>query len=213
MPDPIQATSSVSALQDLSLGVKRKLWDKKFSNSSITAAAGAVWRFPVSNYEAAGILSIGNGAFNIEGIAMLQYQIYGGFFAELQGGYSVRRNKDFEIPNAFIGEFKVGYAHSRFYLATSIGIQNSETSFDIGSEEFVMKGGPASLPETEVDYTVLSINGYVPFGKSGVGLTAGYGKVLNGRNAGAESYMTWGIVFNKISSTRSTAPPRYFLGK
>ena len=138
--------------------------------------------------------------------------MYSGFFAELQGGYSVRRNKNFNIPNAVIGEFKVGFAHSLFYLATSIGLQNSASSFDIGSEAFAAKGGPAILPETEVDYTVLSINGYVPIGKSGVGITAGYGKVLNGRNTGAESYITTGIVFSGSPFNRSTSPPRYILG-
>ena len=212
VPDPVQAVTQVNALQDLSLGIKRKLWDKKLNTSLITAGAGAVWRFPVGKYEEAGILSVGNGAFSIEGIAMLQYQIQGGFFAELQGGYSLRRNKNFDTPNAFIGEFKVGFAHSLFYLGTSIGLQNSVSSFDIGSEEFGMRGGPASLPETEVDYTVLNINGYLPIGKSGVGITAGYGKVLDGRNAGAESYITAGIVISGSSFHKPTAPPRYILG-
>jgi len=211
--DPIQLKSKVSGLQDLSLGVKGKLWDKAFNSSKLIVGGGAVVRFPVSNYEEAGILSIGNGAIAIEGMALIQYQIHGGLFAELQSGYSFRRNKNFSIPDAFIGEFKIGYAHSKFYLATSVGLQNSERTFDIGSDEFGMRGGPAILPETEVDYTVLNVNGYVPFGKSGVGVTVGYGQVLNGRNAGAESYVTVGIVFSNLSfSSRSTAPPRYILG-
>ena len=210
--DPVQGTSKVSGLQDLSLGVKGKLWDKAFNQSKLTLGGGAVVRFPVSNYEEAGILSIGNGAIAIEGIALIQYQIYGGLFAELQSGYSLRRNKTFNVPDAFIGEFKIGYAHSKFYLSTSIGLQNSESTFDIGSDEFAMRGGPGILPETEVDYTVINVNGYVPLGKTGLGITVGYGKVIKGRNAGAESFVTWGIVFNNLSSPKPNKPPRYILG-
>ncbi len=209
--DPIQLTSKVSGLQDLSLGVKGKLWEKAINSSKLTVGGGAVIRFPVSNYEESGILSIGNGAISIEGIALIQYQIYGGFFAELQSGYSLRRNKNFDVPDAFIGEFKIGYAHSKFYLSTAVGLQNSETAFDIGSEEFGRRGGPASLPETEVDYTVLNFNGYVPIGNSGFGVTVGYGKVLNGRNAGAESFITGGIVISNLFYHQPTKP-RYFLG-
>jgi len=194
--DPVQMTNKVSALQDLSLGVKTKLWQQKFNNSGVILGAGAFVHFPISNYEEAGILSVGNGAFSVDGVALLHVQIYGGLFAAAQAGYSVRQNSRFTIPNAFIGELRLGYAHPLFYLATAIGRQNSVSSFDIGSEEFMMRGGPAILPETEVDYTVLNISGYVPFGKSGIGATAGYGKVLSGRNAGAESFVTVGIVVN-----------------
>ena len=209
--DPIQQKSKVSGLQDLSFGVKGKLWEKAINSSKLVVGGGAVVRFPVGNYEEAGILSIGNGAISIEGLALLQYQIHGGLFAELQSGYSLRRNKNFDIPDAFIGEFKIGYAHSKFYLSTAIGRQNSESAFDIGSEEFGSRGGPASLPETEVDYTVLNINGYVPIGSSGFGVTVGYGKVLDGRNAGAESFITGGIVINNLFYHQPTKP-RYILG-
>ena len=168
--DPVHMKSKVSGLQDLSLAVKGKLWEKSLNQSKLVLGGGAVVRFPLGNYEEAGILSIGSGAIAIEGLALIQYQILGGFFAELQSGYSLRRNKDFNVPDAFIGEFKIGYAHSKFYLSTSVGLQNSETTFDIGSDEFGMRGGPAILPETDVDYTVLNINGYVPFGQTGFGV-------------------------------------------
>jgi len=195
--DPFHGESKVSGFQDLSLGAKVKLLEKSFSKTSkLTVGGGLVAVFP-GNYEEAGILSLGNGAMAIEGLVLVQYQIHGGLFAELQSGYSLRQNKDFDIPNAFIGEFKLGYAHSKFYVATSIGFQNSANAIDVGSEEFVMRGGAAALPETEVDYTVLNINGYVPFGKTGLGVTGGYGRVLGGRNAGLQNYFTVGIVYSK----------------
>ena len=63
--DPVQLTSKVGGLQDLSLGVKGKLWDKAINSSKLIVGGGAVVHFPVGNYEEAGILSIGNGAISV----------------------------------------------------------------------------------------------------------------------------------------------------
>jgi len=194
--DPVLGTDKVDGVQDLSVFLKARAFNKQFANSSklsIGAATGLT--VPLSNYEAAGILSIGNRATAIDGCGIVQYSTPINIFAEALFGYSMRENSDFEIPNALVYSLKVGYYNDWIYAHAKLGVQDSTSGYDIASPEFTANGGPAGLPQTEVDYTNLYFDVYTPIYKKSLGISAGYGVNLNGRNYNQESSITFGLVY------------------
>ncbi|QKX04931.1 hypothetical protein HN014_08365 [Aquimarina sp. TRL1] len=194
--DPVQGKSKVSGLQDLQLFLKVKAFEKKFKdNSNITIGAAAGTSIPVGGYDGRGILSIGTDATTFDGSAVLQYTTSFNLFTEVQAGYSLRNNSDYDVPNAFLSSFKVGYFNDSFYAHAKIGLQNSTSGFDIGSDEFVAAGGPSSLPQTEVDFTNLHFGLYVPLYKNILGISSGYGLAIDGRNYNKESTFSFGAVY------------------
>ncbi len=194
--DPVQEVSQVDGVQDLGVFLKAKILEKKFDNSSKVTLGGASGiTFPVGNYEGAGVLSLGNQATTVNGAAIAQYATPIKIFAEVQLGYSLRNSSDFDIPNAMLYSAKIGYHNSLFYMHAKLNIQNSMSGFDIGTPEFGDAGGAAILPETEVDFTNLSFDFYVPVYKNSIGVSAGYGTTLDGRNYNNESAFSFGLVY------------------
>ncbi len=194
--DPVLGVSQVEGVQDLSFFLKAKVFDKKLSNTSKLSLGGATGiTLPVGGYEEAGILSIGNGATAYEGCGFLQYKTSSNLFIELQAAYSLRNNSDFEIPNAMVYSAKLGYYNKWFYTHAKIGVQNSLSGFDIGSQEFIDAGGPNALPETEVDYTNLYLDVYIPVYKQNFGVSSGYTVNMTGRNYNRASSISLGLVY------------------
>ncbi|AXT61509.1 hypothetical protein D1816_14485 [Aquimarina sp. AD10] len=195
--DPVQNVAQVEGVQDLGLFVKARVLEKNFDNSSkITLGGASGVTFPVGDYEGAGVLSLGNQATTVNGSAIFQYTTPFKIFSEIQLGYSLRNSSDFDIPNAMMYAAKLGYHNNLFYVHTKLEIQDSMSGFDIGTPEFGAAGGPAILPETEVDYTNLSFDFYVPVYKNTIGVSAGYAATLTGRNYNKESGVSFGLVYN-----------------
>ncbi|OEJ98992.1 hypothetical protein A8C32_07360 [Flavivirga aquatica] len=194
--DPIQNKNLVEGVQDLGVTLKAKAYEKTLKGASkLTLGASAGINIPISDYEASGVLSIGNRATTIDFIAIAHYTSPFNVFAELQTGYSDRNSSDFEIPNAALHIVKIGYFNDWIYVHTKLGIQNSLSGLDIGTPEFAKAGGPNALPETEVDYTSLSFDLYTPVYKKTIGLSLGFATTLNGRNFNAESGFSLSLVY------------------
>lgn len=194
--DPVQEVAEVDGLQDLGVFVKGRILEKSFKNNSRFTLGGVTGvTFPIGNYEGAGVLSLGNQATAINGAAIVQYALPINIFSEIQLGYSLRDSDDFDIPNAMFYSAKIGFHNQFFYLHAKLDIQDSMSGLDIGTPEFAEAGGAAILPETEVDYTNLSFDFYVPIYKNNIGLSAGYGTTLTGRNYSKESAISFGLVY------------------
>lgn len=194
--DPVHKKSEVSGLQDLSLFMKARVLNKNFdegSKLSIGTAAGI--SFPMSDYEGNGILSIGNKATTFDGIAVIQYTTPFNLFFEGQTGYSIRSNTDFKIPNALLYSLKIGYYNEWIYAHAKLGAQDSTSGYDIGSAEFDANGKAKALSQTEVDYTNLHFDVYVPVYKQNFGVSAGYGFAIDGRNFSKEKAFSIGLVY------------------
>ncbi|TPN83924.1 hypothetical protein [Aquimarina algicola] len=197
IPDPVQEVTEVDDLQDLGIYLKSRITEKKFEdNSRFTLGGAAGVSFPVSDYEGAGVLSIGNQATTVNGSVLALYSLPFNIFTEVQLGYSYRDSDDFDIPNAMLYSAKIGYHNEFIYLHAQLDIQDSMSGFDIGTPEFAEAGAAAILPETEVDYTNLRFDFYVPVYKNSIGLSAGYGVTLNGRNFSKEEAFSFGLVYN-----------------
>ncbi len=194
--DPVQEVAEVDGVQDLGIFMKARVFEKKFQNSSRVTIGGATGvTFPVGDYEGAGVLSLGNQATTVNGSAIVQYSLPIKIFTEVQLGYSLRNSSDFDIPNAMLYSAKIGFYNEFLYLHAKLDIQDSMSGFDIGTPEFGDAGGATILPETEVDYTNLSFDFYVPVYKNTFGVSASYGTTLNGRNYSKESGLAFGLVY------------------
>ncbi len=197
--DPVQNVSRVDGIQDLGVFMKARILEKKFDNSSkITLGGASGVTFPVGDYEGAGVLSLGNQATAINGSAILQYTTSFNIFSEIQLGYSLKNSSDFDVPNAMGYSAKIGYFNEFLYIHAKLDIHDSMSGLDIGTPEFAAAGGPAILPETEVDYTNLSFDFYVPIYKNDIGISAGYGTTLTGRNYNKESAISFGLVYTAL---------------
>ncbi len=195
--DPIQNVSQVEGLQDLNVFLKARVLDKQFENNSKITLGGATGiTVPIGGYEAAGILSLGSGATVVDGCGFVQFTTASNLFLELQAVYSLKNSADFDVPNAFMYSAKLGYYNDLFYAHAKIGVQNSLSGFDIGSQEFMNAGGPAALPETEVDYANVYFDIYVPLYKKTLGISSGYALNMEGQNYNKESGFSFGLVYN-----------------
>ncbi len=194
--DPVQQVSQVEGVQDLNVFLKARVLDKKLKNNSRIAMGGATGvTLPVGGYEAAGILSLGSGATVFDGCGFVQFTTASNLFVELQAVYSLKNSSDFEVPDAFGYSAKLGYYNKWFYAHAKIGVQNSLSGFDIGSQEFIAAGGAAALPETEVDYANLNLDLYVPVYKKSIGISTGYAVNMEGRNYDRASSFSLGLVY------------------
>ncbi len=194
--DPVQGVSQVDGVQDLNVFLKAKVIDKTFENQSRISLGGATGvTVPVGGYEAAGILSLGSGATAFDGCGFVQFTTPSNLFVELQAVYSLKNSSDFEVPDAFLYSAKLGYYNKWFYAHAKIGVQNSLSGFDIGSQEFIEAGGAGALPETEVDYANLNFDLYVPVYKNSIGVSTGYAVNMEGRNYNRASSFSVGLVY------------------
>jgi len=194
--DPVQGVSQVDGVQDLNVFLKAKVIDKTFENQSRISLGGATGvTVPVGGYEAAGILSLGSGATAFDGCGFVQFTTPSNLFVELQAVYSLKNSSDFEVPDAFLYSAKLGYYNKWFYAHAKIGVQNSLSGFDIGSQEFIEAGGAGALPETEVDYANLNFDLYVPVYKNSIGGSTGYAVNMEGRNYNRASSFSVGLVY------------------
>lgn len=196
IPDPVIGTSQVEGVQDLNVFLKAKVVEKTLSNKTRLSIGGATGvSLPVGGYEEAGILSLGNGATAIDGCGFIQLATPSNIFIELQAAYSLRNNADFDVPNATLYSAKLGYYNKWFYAHAKIGVQNSLSGFDIGSQAFAEAGGPNALPETEVDFADVYFDVYVPLYKNTIGFSSGYSTNMSGKNYNRASVVTVGLVY------------------
>ena len=184
--EPDAPNQNVDGLQDVFLFLKwRPLYVETESGSfSFLGAAG--FATPLSDYEANAVLSIGNQSTRVDARLMTQYFMNNGFFIDLQAGYSLRSNN---VPNATMLGGKIGYAGRNFYVDLW-----SETQISDSSAPDITPG-EVPFNETRVNYTQIGISGYVPL-TSGLGISAGVGRYVSGRNVGLASRVSGGVVYS-----------------
>ncbi|WKN40999.1 transporter [Tunicatimonas pelagia] len=182
--EPEAPNQDVSGLQDAALFLKwRPLYiETESGNLSFLGAVGLAT--PLSDYADNAVLSIGNQSTRADVRLMTQYFTNSGFFVDLQAGYSARSN---DVPNATLLAGKIGYAGKSFYVDLWSESQISDSNApDIGGVPF---------NETRVNYTQIGISGYVPI-TSALGVSAGLGQFVGGRNVGLATRVSGGVVYS-----------------
>ncbi|WP_299885052.1 transporter [uncultured Lacinutrix sp.] len=198
--DPINGTNEQSDLQDLNVMVKYALFKEELKNGSTTYFVAAGGSLPLG-YEPNGILSIGNGAPSIDAKIGMHYKNNTGFFGTLAFGYTVRGEADnnlnvgdgsnFDAPNSINSLIKLGYATGKIYVDAWFDSQYSKNNnIDIANGNFF-----GNFPETQVNYSRVGANVFVPITNT-IGLNAGIGTTVDGRNLGNSTTYTGGIIYS-----------------
>lgn len=198
-PDPVSGNTKESGFQDLVIAAKFMPFSSAFVGGKIVAITSLGFGIP-TGYESNSILSIGNGAFDTNLHIGGHLQLDQGFFTTLVAGYSFRgkaadsfnvnNGNDYDVPNAFLAMAKLGYASSKFY--SELWVDHQATSSE--GVDIMGPGFSGNFPETRVNYIRMGVSAYVPI-TSIVGLSAGYGTVLDGRNIGDANYFNAGVTF------------------
>lgn len=177
---------SVGNLQDLSLFLEWNPLEVEAGPGMLSFVGALGLSTPLSDYKADAVLSIGNQSTRLDGRLLMQYKAENGIFGNLQAGYSVRGN---DVPNATLLGAKLGFATSKFYVDLW-----SETQI---SDPDAPDIAPGEVPfyETRVNYTQIGVNVHYPITPA-LGVSAGYGKYVDGRNVGKADRVTGGLVYN-----------------
>ncbi|WP_299160846.1 transporter [uncultured Tenacibaculum sp.] len=195
--DPVNGQNSISDLQDISIALKLNAHKFNFKKADLNIITGVTAVIP-TGYEPNGILSIGSGAFGIDVTAGLHLNTKSGFFSTLLAAYNLRGDADnnltpggeFGVPNAFVTTGKIGYASDFIYIEAWADILNSEEGVDIGGSGF-----NGNFPETDVDYSRVGLTVYKNILPK-LGVSLGFGKVIDGRNLGDSTTFSAGLTYN-----------------
>lgn len=183
---PYIKINSVQNFQDGSLHLKYKLLHKEFGNLDISFSPGIGIFQPLSNYQTEGLNGLGQQAkaFAYRGIIHVTYME--GVFLTLQSGYT---QKSEPTPSSMPIFAKIGFAHGKFYVDAWYEYQKS-----FGGLDYRGTPSPSTFKELGVDYNRIGLTFYKPFG-SRFGSYASFIKVLNGRNTGAATGFSLGVVY------------------
>lgn len=185
--DGLGYSNSQEGVQDISAFAKYQFAKK----GNIALLAGAGFTTPLSNYSVESnlqsIISIGNQATTYNGFLLAHFKDDRGFFITGQVGYSLRTT---EVPNALLSELKIGLATSRFYISGQVGNQTSSSGVDI-----LRPGFTNFFPATKVNYTKVGGTIYAPI-DGNIGLSAGGGAIVDGRNVAKSYYGSAGLTYN-----------------
>jgi len=207
MPDPVNGETEISGFQDISLLGKYRPHRLSVGEGHLDFITALGFTIP-TGYENNGILSLGTGSFTVDPYLGLHLMADMGLFTTLTGGYSFRGNAenklevgnggDFDVPNALLLSAKLGYATNFLYVETWMDHQSSsDDGIDIMGPGFA-----GNFPETRVDYTRIGITVYAPITQL-LGLSAGYGNTVDGRNIGDPNYFYTGLTFSFNNSNPS----------
>jgi len=194
--DPINSVTSFSDVQDISVALKINAGKLDFKGGNLNLITGFTTVVP-TGYEANGVLSAGSGAWGFDYTAGLHLNTNTGIFTTLLAGYNLRADaknnqgaKNFEVPNAFTLSGKLGYATDFIYVETWAYYLNSDEGVDIGGTGFT-----GNLPETDVENSSIGITVYKNIVPQ-LGISLGYGKVIDGRNISASDNLSIGLTYN-----------------
>lgn len=177
-------------IQDVSVFVKYNPFYFDYGSSSLRLIGALGLKTPVGNYKEneglQSIIAIGNRSTTLSAIGLAMFKMNTGFFASGQFGGNLASN---DVPNSYISEIKLGYAIKAFYGDAFVANQTSTSGVDILGEGF-----QGFFPATQVNYTKIGLNLYVPVYNS-LGVAAGASTLVDGRNIGKATGFYGALVY------------------
>ena len=178
-------------LQDISALLKFKSYSVELGSSILDLLGVVSFSTPLSDYQTntgyGYIIAIGNRATKYSAAGVAHLKTSTGIFATAQVGYSLRTGL---VPNALIGEAKLGYAGPKTYLEGSASFQESNGGTDISEAGF-----NGFFPSTRVNFIRVGASAYRPIA-NGFGLTLGASTYVAGRNIGKATGYSAGVTYN-----------------
>jgi hypothetical protein len=184
---PYIDTGGNEAFQDVSAFLKYRLLNVAYGNSALSLGAAAGVSTPASDYDIGGLFDIGQQATALQGLLLVHYQTFEGWFATLQSGYFLKSNP---TPNSVPVVVKMGLARADWYFDVYYQFQNA-----LGGIDYRGTPAPQDFREIGVDFHKVGATGYYSVHPVvGVYLSASY--VIAGRNVFAGPGVGLGIVGN-----------------
>jgi len=184
-------TNTRQGLQDITALLKFKSYSMELGSSILDLLGVVSFSTPISDYQTntgyGYIIAIGNRATKYTAAGVAHLKTSTGVFATAQVGYSLRTGL---VPNALVGEAKIGYAGPKNYFEGSASFQESNGGTDISEAGF-----NGFFPSTRVNYIRLGASAYRPIA-NGFGLTLGASTYVAGRNIGKSTGFSAGITYN-----------------
>jgi hypothetical protein len=184
-------TNSRQGLQDLTALLKFKSYSREIGSSILDVLGVVSVSTPVSDYQTntgyGYIIAIGNRATKYSALGIAHLKTSSGVFVTGQVGYSLRTG---QVPNALIGEAKIGYAGPKNYIEGYASFQESNSGTDISEQGFI-----GFFPSTRVNYIRVGASAYRPI-TNGFGLTLGASTYVAGRNIGKATGFSAGVTYN-----------------
>ena len=184
--------SSRQGLQDITGLLKFKAYTRETSSGILDLLGVVSVSTPASNYETdqglGYIIAIGNRATKYTALGVAHLKTGSGIFATGQIGYSLRTGP---VPNALLGEAKLGYAGPKTYLEAYASFQESNGGTDITENGF----DTSFFPATRVNYVRIGASVYRPLAQ-GFGAVLGANTYVAGRNIGKSTGYSLGITYN-----------------
>ena len=178
-------------LQDITALLKFKSYSVELGSSVLDLLGVVSVSTPLSDYQTntgyGYIIAIGNRATKYSAAGVAHLKTSTGIFATAQVGYSLRTGL---VPNALIGEAKLGYAGPKTYLEGSASFQESNGGTDISEVGF-----NGFFPSTRVNFIRIGASAYRPIA-NGFGLTLGASTYVAGRNIGKATGFSAGVTHN-----------------
>ena len=184
-------TNTRQGFQDLTAVLKFKSFSREIGSSILDLLGVVSVSTPVSNYQTntglGYIIAIGNRATKTTALGVAHLKTASGVFATGQVGYSLRSG---DVPNALVGEAKLGYAGPKNYFEGYASFQESNGGTDITEPGF-----DGTFTATRVNYIRIGASAYRPI-TNGFGLTLGLSTYVAGRNIGKSTGGSAGITYN-----------------
>lgn len=162
--------------QDVTALLKFKSYSREIGSSILDLLGVVSVSTPVSNYQTntglGYIIAIGNRATKTTALGVAHLKTASGVFATGQIGYSLRSGN---VPNALLGEAKLGYAGPKNYFEGYASFQESNGGTDITENGF-----DGTFTSTRVNFIRIGASGYRPI-TNGFGLTLGISTYVAGR--------------------------------
>jgi hypothetical protein len=178
-------------LQDITALLKFKSYSVELGSSVLDLLGVVSVSTPLSDYQTntgyGYIIAIGNRATKYSAAGVAHLKTSTGIFATAQVGYSLRTGL---VPNALVGEAKLGYAGPKTYLEGSASFQESNGGTDISEAGF-----NGFFPSTRVNFIRIGASAYRPIA-NGFGLTLGASTYVAGRNIGKATGFSAGVTYN-----------------
>lgn len=178
-------------LQDLTALLKFKSYSREIGSSILDLLGVVSVSTPVSDYQTntglGYIIAIGNHATKTTALGVAHLKTASGIFATGQVGYSLRTT---DVPNALVGEAKLGYAGPKNYFEGYASFQESNGGTDITENGF-----DGTFTATRVNFIRIGASGYRPI-TNGFGLTLGISTYVAGSNIGKSTGGSAGITYN-----------------
>lgn len=183
-------TNTQKGMQDISLFAKYRPLSLDLGAAQLDFMLSGGVQTPLGDYRVdqglQSIIAIGNRATSLTGIGGAQLRLASGLFLGSQIGYSLR---DDRVPDALIGEIKVGYAGAKFYADAFLAGQRSD-----GGTNILAEGFDGFFPATDVTFQRAGVNVFLPLTPN-IGVSGGVNTILNGRNIGDATGFSVGVVF------------------